>query len=70
MGGGANTGRRYNLTFGVQGSNIFNQVPLGTPVGTLTSSKFGQSTNIGGLGGPGGSSAAVRRITLQATFTF
>jgi hypothetical protein len=70
FGGGASTGRRYNLTFGAQGSNIFNKVPLGAPVGTLTSPKFGQSVNIGGLGGPGGSSAAVRRITLQATFTF
>ena len=66
--GGGNSGHRYNLTFGAQGSNIFNKVPLGTPVGTLTSPKFGQSINI--AGGPFGSGAAVRRITLQATFNF
>ena len=66
--GGGNSGRRYNLTFGAQGSNIFNKVPLGTPVGTLTSPKFGQAINIGGQ--PFGQGAAVRRITLQATFNF
>jgi hypothetical protein len=66
--GGGNSGRRYNLTFGAQGSNIFNKVPLGTPVGTLTSPKFGQAINIGG--GPFGQGAAVRKITLQATFNF
>ena len=66
--GGGNSGRRYNLTFGAQGSNIFNKVPLGTPVGTLTSPKFGQSINIAGQ--PFGNGAAVRRITLQATFSF
>jgi hypothetical protein len=68
FGGGGNSGRRYNLTFGAQGSNIFNKVPLGTPVGTLTSPKFGQAINI--AGGPFGQGAAVRRITLQATFNF
>ena len=67
-GGGGNSGRRYNLTFGAQGSNIFNKVPLGTPVGTLTSPKFGQAINIAGR--PFGAGAAVRQITLQATFNF
>lgn len=67
-GGGGNSGHKYNLTFGAQGQNIFNKVPLGTPVGTLTSPKFGQAINIGGM--PFGSGAAVRKITLQATFNF
>jgi hypothetical protein len=67
-GGGGNSGRKYNLTFGAQGSNIFNKVPLGTPVGTLTSIKFGQPVNIGGR--PFSSGSAVRTITLQATFNF
>ncbi len=66
--GGGNSGRRYNLTFGAQGSNIFNVVPLGTPIGTLTSPKFGQSINI--AQGAFSSGSAVRRITLQATFNF
>ena len=68
MGGAGNSGRKYNITFGAQGSNIFNKVPLGTPVGTLTSSKFGQAINIAGQ--PFGQGAAVRKITLQATFNF
>ncbi|SFS20994.1 Carboxypeptidase regulatory-like domain-containing protein [Granulicella pectinivorans] len=68
FGGGGNSGRKYNLTFGAQGSNIFNKVPLGTPVGTLTSPKFGQPVNIGGR--PFSSGSAVRTITLQATFNF
>ncbi|RXH57203.1 glycine-rich protein [Granulicella sibirica] len=67
-GGGGNSGRKYNLTFGAQGSNIFNVIPYGTPVGQLSSTKFGQSINI--ASGPFASGSAVRRITLQATFNF
>lgn len=68
-GGGTNTGHRYNLTLGAQGFNIFNVVPYGTPNSVVSSgTRFGQFTTL--AGGPFSSSTAVRRITLQANFTF
>lgn len=76
FGGGSNTGRRYNLTIGAQAQNLFNQVPYGTPVSSLSNPRFGQSISLsGGLfggygGGGGGNSNAVRRILLQANFSF
>ena len=74
MGGFGGDGRsRYNLTLGVQVSNLFNTVNLSTPVGNMASSRFGQSIStaggFGGFGG-GGSSAANRRIELQARFNW
>ena len=35
MGGGGGTGQRYNLTFSVSARNLFNNVNLAAPVGTL-----------------------------------
>jgi hypothetical protein len=67
-GGGASTGKRYNLAFGIQAQNLFNNENLATPVGVLTSSKFGQSTQLSG--GAYTSNSALRRISLQASFTF
>lgn len=67
--GGSSTGRRYNLTLGAQGSNIFNQVPYGTPNSVVSSAQqFGRFTTLAGR--PFSSSTAVRQITLQANFTF
>ena len=67
--GGTNTGHRYNLTLGAQGFNIFNVVPYGTPNSVVSSgARFGQFTTL--ASGPFSSATAVRRITLQANFTF
>ena len=75
---GTNTGHKYNLSLGVQAFNLFNEVPYGTPVSTLTSNKFGQYTSLiggpqGGGGGGGSQYAAanaIRRITIQANLFF
>ena len=76
---GSNTGHKYNLTIGAQAQNLFNQVPYGTPVSSLSNPRFGQSISLGGFygggggrggGGGGGGSNAVRRIMLQASFNF
>jgi hypothetical protein len=65
---GGNTGRKYNLTLGAQALNLFNEVPYGNPIGTLSNSRFGQTISLGG--GQFAGSNAVRRITLQANFSF
>jgi hypothetical protein len=67
-GSGTNTGKRYNLAFGVQIQNLFNNEDLATPIGQLTSSKFGQSTQV--TGGPYTTDSALRRISLNASFVF
>jgi hypothetical protein len=80
MGGGGRMGgfggdarKPYNLNVGINFNNLFNNVNLGAPVGSLSSSRFGQSTNIGGgfggFGG-GGGGAANRRIELQMRFSW
>jgi hypothetical protein len=67
-GRGSNTGRRYNLTLGAQAQNLFNEIPYGSPVNSLNNSQFGQVTSL--QGGVFSSDTAVRRITLQANFSF
>lgn len=67
-GGGSSTGRRYNVALGMQVQNLFNNSDLASPVGTLLSSQFGQSTQL--EGGPFTTNAAVRRLSLQASFNF
>jgi hypothetical protein len=67
-GGGVNSGKRYNLGIGAQFSNIFNIADRGSPVGTLTSPSFGTSTAL--VGGLFTTNSAIRRIQLQASFTF
>ncbi len=74
-GGGGRGGEAsspYNLTLGVQVSNLFNNVNFNTPIGSLSSSRFGQSTSTGGGFGffGGGSNAGNRRIELQARFSW
>jgi Carboxypeptidase regulatory-like domain len=66
--GGASTGRKYSLTLGAQASNLFNEVPYGPQVSSLTSPLFGRSTSL--QAGPGASSNAVRRIMLQLNLNF
>lgn len=71
--GGGGERSRYNLNVGLNFNNLFNNVNYGTPVGNLTSSRFGESTSIaggfGGFGG-GGGGAANRRIELQMRFSW
>ncbi len=71
FGGGANSGRKYTLTFSAQALNLFNDIDLGTPNGTVapgSNPKFGQSTSL--AGGIFSSGSAARRIFLQAAFQF
>lgn len=72
--GGFGGGERkpYNLNVGVNFNNLFNNVNFGTPIGSLSSSRFGQSTSIsGGFGGfGGGGGAANRRVELQMRFSW
>jgi hypothetical protein len=79
MGGPAGGGQgRYALTLSLNVQNLFNHVNLGTPVGNLSSSNFGQSLGLagsfggfGGFGGGGGSSGAGnRRVYLNVRFNF
>jgi Carboxypeptidase regulatory-like domain len=65
---GTNTGRRYNLSFGVQALNLFNNENLSTPNGTMTSQQFGVSTQLAGR--PFTGISAVRQISLQTAFNF
>lgn len=66
-GGGSNT-RKYAINFSVQALNLFNNVNYGQPIGTVNSTRFGESTSLA----PGmfSSGAASRRIFIQAGFTF
>jgi hypothetical protein len=68
FGGGGSTGRKYNLAVGLQVQNLFNNQDLANPVAVLSSSKFGQSTQVSG--GPYTTNSALRRISLQASFNF
>jgi hypothetical protein len=78
--GGGGSRKPYNLNVGINVNNLFNNVNFSTPVGSLASSRFGQSTStaggFGGFGGGGfggfggGSSAANRRVELQMRFSF
>lgn len=71
FGGGGNDSP-YNLTLGVQITNIFNNVNFNTPIGTLNSSRFGQSTSTAGGFGffGGGGNAGNRRVELQMRFNW
>jgi hypothetical protein len=65
---GPSTDRRYNLTFGVNARNVFNKVNVANPSGVLGSSFFGVPNAL--QRGPFSTGTAVRRIDLQATFSF
>ena len=62
------TNRRYALTVGVVGRNIFNNVNVATPIGNLGSPLFGESNGLAGR--PYSDSTSNRRLDLQLTFTF
>lgn len=80
-----NTGRKYALTFSAQALNLFNDIDYGTPSGNVVpsllsgsggsavygpGSRFNKSTTLAGgmFASPTGS--AVRRIFIQAAFSF
>ena len=67
-GGGASSGKRYSLSFGVLAANVFNDVDRGTPNGVVSSPLFYQSTTL--ASNIFTTYSAVRRITLQASFSF
>ncbi len=68
MMGNATSDRRYNLTLGVNVRNVFNKVNTTNPSGILGSPFFDVPNGL--QGGPFSTAGAVRRIDLQATFSF
>ena len=68
------------LTVSVSVSNVLNRKNEGTPVGNLSSTRFGESTSLAGFfmgfgrggfgGGGGGGEAGNRRIELQLRANF
>lgn len=78
----AGSGRKYSLTFSAQALNLFNNVDYGTPTGTVipTYDELTDTTNAGNRFGHSYSlqrgmfasptSSAVRRIMVQAEFSF
>ena len=47
-GGGGDARKPYNLNIGINFNNLLNNVNFGQPDGTLSSSRFGQSTSTAG----------------------
>ncbi|HXG82429.1 MAG TPA: hypothetical protein VNI84_00245, partial [Pyrinomonadaceae bacterium] len=76
--GGGGSDKPYNLNVGVNINNLFNNVNLNTPIGSLNSSRFGQSTSIvrgfggggGGFGGGGFGGSGNRNVELSLRFNF
>jgi len=69
-GGGGSEQKRYNLTLGINISNILNRTNPGPFVGNLSSDRFGQAIQSGGFGFGGGSAAGNRRVEAQVRFSF
>jgi carboxypeptidase family protein/TonB-dependent receptor-like protein len=72
MGGPGGTRHKYNLTLGINVTNVLNHLNEGRFNGTLTSPFFGRSNSVGGGGGGGfgfGFNGA-RRIDLSLRFNF
>jgi len=77
MGGGETTDRRFNMTVGVNVTNVLNHLNPGGYVGTLTSPQFGEPTSVntgfggGGFGGRGGGGTANnRRLDMSIRLSF
>jgi hypothetical protein len=68
FGRGGSTPHRFNLTFSISARNLFNNVNLAAPVGTLNSQYFGRSNAVSSMFGA--SSAANRKIDFQVRFSF
>jgi hypothetical protein len=70
MFGGANTGKRYNLTLSVSARNILNHPNWAAPSGDLSSSYFGQSRSLSGFGPFSGNTTYNRKLDIQLRFSF
>ena len=72
MMGGAASGRRYNLTFGVNASNAINHTNFAPPSGDLSSPYFGVYRSLaGGFATMGGGGATFnRKIDVSLRFSF
>ena len=68
MGGSSSSDRRYNFTLSASARNVFNKVNLANPGGVLGSPFFDKFNSL--QGGPFSTGVAVRRIDLQASFSF
>ena len=68
MMGGGGSDRRYSFTLSASARNIFNKVNVANPGGVLGSPFFDKSYSL--QGGPFSTGVAVRRIDLQAAFSF
>jgi len=75
--GGGTTEHRFNLTIGLNITNILNHFNPGGYQGVITSPQFLQPTTVntgfggGGVGlGPGAGAANNRRIEFDSRFTF
>jgi hypothetical protein len=66
--GGGGSDRRYSFTLTASARNVFNKVNLGNPGGVLGSPFFDKYNSL--QGGPFSTGVAVRRIDLQAAFSF
>jgi hypothetical protein len=64
------TEHRYNLTLSINARNVLNNVNLNTPIGSLVSGRFLDSTGISGGFGAEATSSENRRIDLQLRFQF
>ena len=84
-GGMSNTGRKYSLTFSAQALNLFNDINLGTPSGSVVptldsgsgssavygpGSRFDKSTSLASGQFASPSGSASRRIFFMAAFSF
>jgi hypothetical protein len=67
-GGQTASARRYNLSFSAQALNLFNDINLAPPTGTLGTPNFGKSNALAGQIYSSGS--ASRRVFVQAIFSF
>ena len=73
--GSGSSGRKYTVSLGAQVLNLFNNVPYGTPNGNLTAYSADPTKNLFGRSqslatGPFSQGTAVRRVFLQANFSF
>jgi hypothetical protein len=74
--GGGTTDRRFNLTLGLNVTNVLNHFNPGGYQGVITSPQFLEPTTVntgfggGGVAGGGGGAANNRRIEFDSRFTF
>jgi hypothetical protein len=68
--GGESTSHRYNVTVSLNARNILNHENLSTPVGSITSPYFLESTGISGGFGAEATASNQRRMDIQLRFAF